>query len=329
MIAYALLKFFLFALIIVLTGYFLTKCADAISERTNLGRAFIGSVFLAGATSLPELFVGVSAIKTEAPDLAVGNLFGSSLFNLMILAVADLMHRNTKSMFSSSAQSHTISALMCINVMAVAAIVLLASPLINFPQIGGVSLPLLFIFLSYIMSMRLIYCNQRLQIKSPVLSGSKVMGLSQATIGYLSSALILLIVAPYVAESAEEIARLTGLKNSFVGTTLLAFATTLPELVSTTTAVRMGAFDMAIGNIFGSNAFNMMLLIPLDFFHPGALLASVSPTHALTALATIITSSVASMGQLYQVEKRIKFIEPDALLIITLTLGFLFVLYLI
>jgi cation:H+ antiporter len=90
----------------------------------------------------------------------------------------------------------------------------------------------------------------------------------------------------------------------------------------------MGAFDLAAGNMFGSNAFNMVLLIPLDVaYRKGSLLAAVSPNHALTCLATIIITCVAVAGQLYQVERRTKLIEPDAVLVIVLICGAISLLY--
>jgi cation:H+ antiporter len=98
-------------------------------------------------------------------------------------------------------------------------------------------------------------------------------------------------------------------------------------LVATIAAVRMKAFDLALGNIFGSNSFNMILLVPLDLAHPGALLAAVSQTHILTALAVIMATAVAVLGQLYKVERRIRFIEPDAALVIAIILGSLALIY--
>lgn len=325
----ALIQFASSALVIVLAGYFLTKCADAFAERTKLGKALVGSIFLAAATSLPELFVDINAIKNNQPDLAVGDLFGSSLFNLLILAIADLMHRNSKSMFSKSAQSHAISALMTINVTAIAGLAVLSGKYISQASVMDVSLPVFGVLLSYILCIRLIYSNQKMIVSSSEKHEADIMTLPKAIGGYLASTVILFITAPYLTHAAAVIADESGLGNTFVGTTLLAFCTSLPELVSTITAVRMGAFDLAIGNIFGSNSFNMILLVPLDFFFKGPLLAAVSQTHALTAMATIVTTSVAAMGQLYQVEKRIKLIEPDALVIIVITVGFLTFLYFI
>ena len=138
-----------------------------------------------------------------------------------------------------------------------------------------------------------------------------------------------MIAAPHLARSADVIAGETGLGGTFVGTTLVALCTSLPELVATLTAVRMGAVELAVGNIFGSNTFNMVLLFPVELAHDGALLGAVQATHAFTAMAVVLVTSVVVMGQLYRVESRKLFIEPDAALVITLVLGALAAVYLL
>lgn len=115
--------------------------------------------------------------------------------------------------------------------------------------------------------------------------------------------------------------------NSFIGTTLVALCTSLPELVASLAALRIGAFDLAVGNVFGSNAFNMILLVPLDMLCPGSLLASVHPVHVVSVLAAILATAIAIMGQLYTPESRYRLIEPDAWLVLAVVLGSLGLVY--
>ena len=77
--------------VVVLAGVFLTRFADGIAKATGLGSLLVGSIFLAGATSLPELMVDVSAAHMQKADLAVGGIVGSSLFNLLILALIAML----------------------------------------------------------------------------------------------------------------------------------------------------------------------------------------------------------------------------------------------
>ncbi|MBP9707160.1 MAG: sodium:calcium antiporter [Oligoflexales bacterium] len=327
----AYIQFFLSAAAIIVAGIFLARSSDKIAELTNMGRLFAGSILLAGATSLPELMVDVSAIRKGMPDLAVGDLMGSSLMNLLILGIADLVHRSPHKMFSRAGAQHALSAAMSINVTVLAAIAILLGPQLAGIEVGEIGIGVLAIGVAYILGLRLVYYDQQLVVRGEggaTSQGTNKRGaLSRAISIYMLSALVIFIAAPFLADAAGEIADLTGLGKTFIGSTLVAFCTSLPEVVSTITAIRMGAFDLAVGNIFGSNSFNMIVLIPLDWFHQGNLLASVSNTHVLTALAIILATSVAVMGQLYHEEKRKKFIEPDALAVIGIVVGALLLLY--
>ncbi len=323
------LQFSVSVVVIVMAGVFLAKATDSIAELTNMGRLFAGSILLAGATSLPELLVDVSAIQQGMPDIAVGDLMGSSLANLFILAVADLAHRSHHKIFSRASAKHALSAAMSISLTMIAAIAIFLGPQLSSFGVGEVGLGPLAIVIVYVFGLRLVFRDQG-TLKSSV-SIVITQGGRRALLGavskYVASGLAILLAAPYLAESAGKIADASGLGKTFIGSTLVAFCTSLPELVSTIAAVRMGAFDLAVGNIFGSNSFNMIILLPLDFIYEGNLLGAVSRSHVFTAMATVFATSVVVMGQLYQVEKRKKFIEPDALTVMAIVIIALYALY--
>ncbi len=313
-----------------MAGSLLAKAADAIAEITGLGRLLIGSVLLAGATSLPELLVDISAIQKGMPDLAVGDLMGSCLANLLILAVADLVHRKTGGMFTRTGAIHALSATISINLAAMAGgAIFIGHQLAKF-DVGAIGVGPLAIAATYVLGLRMIYFDQRARApgaEKPVATNGRNKAMARQISIFFGSALVILVAAPFLSGAAGQIADLTGLGKTFIGTTLVALSTSLPEAVSTIAAVRMGAVDLAIGNIFGSNSFNMLLLAPLDLFHEGSLLASVSKEHLLSCLAVIVATSVAIMGQLYQVETRKRFIEPDAFAIIGVILATFVLLY--
>jgi cation:H+ antiporter len=138
---------------------------------------------------------------------------------------------------------------------------------------------------------------------------------------FATAAAALVVAGPSLAHVAGELAERSGWGGTFVGTTLVAVTTSLPELVASIAAVRLGAIDLAIGNAFGSNAFNMILFMPLDACHTGPLFTAVSPVHAVTALAVILATAIAVLGQLYHEERRIPLIEPDAVLMLLVIIG--------
>lgn len=329
----AILQFVLAAAGIVIAGTVLTRCADAIADLTGLGRLLVGSLLLAGATSLPELMVDLSALRLGSPDLAVGNLMGSSLCNLLILALFDLLHRLPGRMLSRTAAAHALSATMSITLTALATMGILTGPRLSHLTLYGVGVGSLALLVAYVGGVRLVFYDQRFVAQQHGRQAQEVrvpagrLKLPGALTGYVAAAAAIVVAAPFLARAADRLAELSGLGGTFVGTTLVALSTSLPELVATATAVRLGAFDLAMGNLFGSNAFNMLLLAPLDIAYPGSLLAAVSPTHALTGVATILVTAVVVMGQLYHVEKRRFFVEPDAALVLSLVLGALLLLY--
>ena len=106
-----------------------------------------------------------------------------------------------------------------------------------------------------------------------------------------------------------------------MGTTFVAITTSLPELVTTLAAVRVGSFDLAVGNVFGSNAFNASMLLPIDaFYQDGPVLAAVSSTHAMTAAAVICVSSVILAAMFYAPKRRYWLIDPGAGCVVLLSL---------
>jgi cation:H+ antiporter len=356
-IAKLLLQFGGLSGIVILAGVFLTKYADTLGERTGLGRSLAGLVLLAAATSLPELAVGASAARMAASDpanigaadLAVGGLMGSCLFNLGILAVLDIIFRSHGRMLSRTAAAHALSSTASVVLMGTALLFLLLGSTDaawadwSLGQLGlryfDVGLGTLAIGATYLISLRLVYFDQQhvadVLVEESVVekeADAPAQSLWRAVVGYVLATAVIFMAAPYMAETADELATVTGLGQTFVGTTLVAIATSLPEVVTTWTALRIGAFDMAVGNIFGSNSFNMVILLIVDaFFDQGSLLSAVpgSQVHAVTAAAAIIVTAVATMGLLYRAEKRLWFVEPDALVIILMVLGAMGLIYLL
>lgn len=313
------------AAIIVLTGSRLSRYGDQIAEFTGLGRLWIGVVLMSTATSLPEVFTTVSASWLNAPDLAAGDLFGAGMSNMLTLGLIDLMHRQ-KRVWHEAALGHALTAALAMVLTAFAAFFVLLH--VNVSHVG-VGLGSLTLFLLYVLGMRLVFRQEdmeRRQREQVVLiegnnaSQTRVhrrTELRRAIIGFTLCALALLVAAPFLAWSADRIAEETGVGATFIGTSLVAITTSLPELVTAVAAVRLGAFDLAVGNLFGSNAFNMAAFLFADLaYREGDLLSSLNSVHALTALWSILMMNIGVMGIIYRAEKRFILIEPDSLLMI-------------
>lgn len=309
---------------IVFAGTKLSRYGDQIAELTGLGRLWIGVVLMAAATSLPEVFTTMSAGWINAPDLAAGNLFGAGMSNMLTLGLIDLLYRQ-KRVWQQAALGHTLTAALAMVLTALAAFfVLLRVEVVQM----GIGLESVILLILYVLGMRLVFrqedmARRQLEHKAvvegmaeePGFDGGRRDALRHAVRGFSVGALVLLIAAPVLAWSAERIAEESGMTATFIGTSLVAITTSLPELVVSISAVRLGAFDLAVGNLFGSNAFNMAAFFFADLaYSGGGLLSTVSSTHALTALWAIIMMNIGLMGIMYRAERRFRLIEPDSLL---------------
>ena len=320
----AILQFAGAAAIIIVAGTLLARFADVIAEATGLGRLLIGSVLLAGATSLPELAVDISAVRMGLPNVAVGDLMGSSLMNLLILGIIDLLPGSRGKALSRISSAHALPAALAIVLTALAGLAIMTR---SNMAIYNVSVAGIGLVLAYLFGMRMVYRDQKLSAPlhtaDPAIAKTAVRpgALSRAVIGFSLAALVVMLTGPFLANAAGQLAELSGLGGTFVGTTLVALSTSLPELVASLAALRIGAPDLALGNLLGSNVFNMVLFFPLDLAYPGQLFADVSTTHALTALMVIVVTAIVIMGQLYQSQRRVRLVEPDGWLIVVLVIG--------
>jgi cation:H+ antiporter len=317
--------FLVSAAVIVYAGAKLSRYGDRIAEYTGLGRLWIGVVLMSTATSLPEVFTTISAGWLDAPDLAAGDLFGAGMSNMLTLGLIDLIHRQ-KRVWQQAALGHTLTAALAMVLTGLAAFFVLLK--VNVTHIG-VGLGSLILLILYVLGMRVVFRQEDMErrrreqealVEGNMVgqdAGSRRAELRRAIIGFSLCALALLVAAPFLAWSAEGIAEETGTTATFIGTSLVAITTSLPELVTAIAAVRLGAFDLAVGNLFGSNAFNMAAFFFADAaYRGGGLLGTISSTHALTALWSILMMNIGLMGIIYRAEKRFLLVEPDSLLMI-------------
>jgi len=311
-----LLVFAVCVALVVRGGTALARYANAIAETTGLGRLWVGTLLLAGATSLPELATDLTAVRIGAVDLAVGDLFGSSLANMLILAIIDLVPPR-RQVLRNVAFDHALAASLAISVNALAAAFVLAR--FEHSVLGVAPGSLLLVF-AYVAGSWAVYRHAVRPSATPaaarLAAAEPALTTRRALQRFAGAAAVVLVAAPGLAWSAQGIAAISGLGETFVGTWLVGLSTSLPELVASLAAVRLGAFDLAVGNLFGSNAFNMAILLPLDLAQSGSLFAVLDPTHAISALFSIVLMSLGLAAVVYRAERRFAMIEPDSLLIL-------------
>lgn len=307
------IQFVLTSAIIVFAAVKLSTYGDIISVRTRLSGMFVGTLLLAGATSLPELLSSVNAVYLGVPGMAAGSMFGSNMFNMLMLAILDLIYQNAR-ILRRVAMNHALTASLASLLIGAAVFFVLADIELS---IGWMGVDSLVIILVYVGGMRLIQTQGGPPPTDIEVDDHKIPSLKRASAGFVIATVVLVVVVPFLVDSAAEIGEITGLSTGFIGATLLALVTSLPELVATISAVKMGAYDLAVGNLFGSNFFNMLAFGLTDIFYlQGRFIDLVDPNFALIGLLGLLLTSMGLIGNLLRVERRIGFLEFDALLIL-------------
>lgn len=319
-----LAMFVLLGGLIVAAGIFLTKFADQIAESTGMGRSLAGLLLLAAATSLPELSIGWAAVRIDAVDLTLGELLGSCLWNLLLLAVLDLATRTRGNMLSRESAAHALTASVSILLVGI----VMAGFVFPFQGAWLRMSPVSWaIILTYILCVRLIFQDHQF-MNAGTGNGDQNGSVRVVSIaGYIGSAAIIFFAAPRLAAVTKDLAEVTGIADTFLGASLVALMTSLPEAVTTVAAIRLGQTNMAVANIFGSNAFNLVIVGIVDLADANSIYSVASDAHLVTAVAIIIVTAAALLGLLYRAEKRFWLIEPDAMLVLLLVVGSLYVIY--
>lgn len=309
------LQFAACVLLIGTAGYQLASAGDLIARRTGLSGSWIGLALLATVTSLPELATGITSVTLAgAPNVAVGDALGSCVINLAFLIVVDFLVR-TEPLYTRASQSHILAASFGVILLGFIGVSILMGQAA--PKAGvsapswlqfsfSLSTPLVLVL--YLVAVRAVFVYER---GHPNASATREAGehdkpLSNAILRFVMAGAVVVGAGIWLPFVAVDLAATMGWSGSFVGTLFVAFATSVPELAVTISALRLGAVDLAIGNLLGSNLFNVAIIAIDDLFYAkGPLLAHVSPVHAMTAGSAVIMTGLAVVGLFYRPTDRV------------------------
>ena len=293
------LEFFISAIIIILAGIRLTVCADKLSDQLQFGKVWVGIILLGVATSLPEAITSLTAIiSLQANDLAIGNLLGSNNFNPMLIVVMDALYRRgsiTNALTPNA--SYQVSARFAILLTLLVIFDIMFNGAFPTFHLGPVSVGGLLIAIFYFVGIKRLakLGAGTVAVENP--GTKKRVSVNRLWAEMAASAVFVVVGAIWVAGSADTIAAETGLGRTFVGSIFLAIVTSLPEMVVSISALRLGALDLAIGNIFGSNMANMFIVSFCGLFHRrGPILATVKPTHMFTGALSLLLMHILIKG---------------------------------
>jgi cation:H+ antiporter len=297
------LQFLATALVIVLAGARLARYGDVIGEKTKLGRSWTGVVLLATTTSLPELFTGFGATALAAlPDIAVGDVLGSCMFNLLILSMMDAIQPEPLS--TRAHYGHALSIGFGLLLIGIAGVGVLGGS--RLPAIGWVGLYSPALLALYFVSIRVTFAHEQHRRARETKEVAEELqyaeiSLRTAVLRYAIAASLVVGAALLLPRIGAELARQTGLGEAFVGSHLIAVTTSVPEIAVSLAAVRIGAIDLGVGNVLGSNLFNLLILGLDDvFYRAGPLLSDIDASHSVTVLAVVMMNALFLIGLTYR-----------------------------
>jgi len=313
--------FGLSAAAIVLAGIRLAPYGEALGKHTEIGQGWIGLLFLATLTSIPELTTTVTGAAIGAPNIAIGNAFGSNLFNVAIIAVVDILLLRRGPFLLKVRSYHSMSGGIAILLTVFGALGIILSPEATLLGISPISWLILF---GYALGVWILFHAERAEAGAEEPS-EKTPRLRVAVTGFAICAAVIIVSGFFLIQASKEIAEATALSASFMGAILVAIVTSLPELATSIGALRIRAYDMIIGNLFGSNMFNILTIFFADAaFRRGSVyagLAEGATDQLIVAICGILLTTIALVALAARSRKRVLGMGLDALVLLAAYAG--------
>ncbi|MGB7242650.1 MAG: hypothetical protein WBC93_11250 [Sulfitobacter sp.] len=308
-----------------IAGARLAYLADALADRFKLAKSLVGLLLLSLATSLPEVATTLTAAVQQSRDLVLNNLFGGIALQTSILAMADYWARGPITNYPRKA-NHALEATLLVLLLSVTLVITNLGETLVVAGVGAGSACIAVIYVGAIWLLRRYDDSSDwvpVDLPDPdPLAFPAPTGLAQASNTSLiwqaiAACVAILVFGLMLVLFAERIADQSGLGTGFIGVTLLAAATSLPELTTSIAAVRIGAYTMAISNIFGSNLIMLVLVFPADIlFRAGPILQDTTRMVSLALAFGLIVTAIYLIGLIVRRKPRIGVFGLDSILVL-------------
>ncbi|MFB9047135.1 sodium:calcium antiporter [Sphingobium indicum] len=312
----------MFAAVVVWgAGSRLSFYVDAIAKKLKIGPAFAGMLLLGGITSLPELATVTTSSLTGNAPLAVNNLLGSAAVNVLLLAVADIVYGRGALTSVVAKPATLLQGVLGMMLLSLVAIIVVSG---DYP-LFGVGAGSIVVALGALLAIRVAAGFEQRRVWQPAEDaegdndepkkeeGKETYPLRRLILVTAGLGLLILLAGVALSQSADAIATKTGISSGMVGFVLVSFATSLPELSSIIAAVRQKRYELAVGDIFGTNLFNLMLLLLADAVASGEpVLGSAGTFEALGALLALLMTGCFTVGLLERRDRTVWRMGYDA-----------------
>lgn len=292
------------AAVIALAGVRLSGVADELADRTGLGEVIAGAVFVGLTTSLPGAITSVSTAFQNQPELSVGNAFGSLTAQTAFIAVADLFYRRANLEHAAASVTGLAQGVLMVVTLSIPLLAATAPGV----TLGWIHPATIAIPVTYIFGLRLLWRIQQEPMWNPVETSDTEEEISEVDyvegrmtalwLQFAALALVTGLAGLTIAQASIGLVEKTEIGAGPIGTLFSGVATSLPELVTAVAAVRAGAVSLAIGNILGGNAFDVMFLAGADVAYSGSIYEAITPRNMGTAIIAILMTGILLLGLL-------------------------------
>lgn len=317
------------AALITAFGVLMTRVAARLAERTGLGEAVMGALFVGGSTSLAEVVTSSAAAIEGHPALAVSNAIGSIAGQTAFLAVVDMAYRKANLEHAAASAENLMLGAFLVTLLAIP---ILAS-MIPSVALWAVHPATLVLLAGYVYGLRLVSQTHEMPMWQPRRtretapkdrSGQAPAGETLAGLWsrFALAALFVAFSGWMLARAAISISARTGLSETVVGGLFTGLSSSLPEFVTAFAAVRMGALTLAVGDVLGGNAFDTVIVAVSDLlYRDGPIYAAIHEGELFLISLAILMTGILLMGLLRRQRHGIGNIGTESAVILVLYVG--------
>jgi len=323
----SIIIFILGACVIAYAGTKLSNLADQLADYTGIGEAIMGAIFLGATTSLPGITASVTAAIDGHAAIALSNAIGGIAAQMAFLAFADIAYRKANLEHAAASVPNMMQGALLITILSILMLGMVG-PNITFWGIHPITPTLL---ISYILGMRLVFSaqehpmwrpehTQETNVDIPVKPKEEI-SLLKLWSKFVVLALIVCVSGWAVTRSAETIAVETGISESMVGGIMIAIVTSLPELITSIAAIRIGALTLAVGGVVGGNVFDTLFAAIADIaYRKGSIYHAATERETALVAITMIMTGVILLGLIQRQKHGISNIGFESFLVLVLYL---------
>lgn len=324
----AIVIFSIASVVIGVAGWRLAKNADTLADRTGLGEAIVGAVLLGGATSLPGIVTSAAAAHGGYADLALSNAFGGIAAQTMFLAIGDIVYRKANLEHAAASLQNIMQGTLLLSLLAIILVAMYTPGVV----LGVIHPATPLLLLAYLYGLRMIHQSgeapmwrprQTTETREDIPDEHAIQGeLGKLWLRFVVLAAVVGTAGWFLEQAAVVIAVRADISETVVGGLLTAVFTSLPELVTTVSAIRHGALTLAVGGILGGNSFDTLFAAISDaFYRAGSIYHAVTDQTIFLLALTMLMTGVLLMGLVRREKYGIANIGFESVLIFVLYAG--------